>query len=278
MGGYSHTTVTPVSAHLAGQYFVARFCQPMSSGVAELISLAQQDLQPGLQSGPSRKHGQASQAVSGDGLAGLAGMLASIPERMAALQLPELAPHSFIPRLVQQLLAAALPASDAPLHSPHDPSALPGSTAANDQASGSPHTDFSLPATAREVPFFVHSSHADAGPALTGKHFVGEVLGRACLRGHAPLVARSLWSWLLTQPTREAFLVGGSHHASSGVHVQHLAAVVAAVSHPSALERLLEALLAAAAWPGPKEDAGCALHAAALTAFVQGVWHRSEAR
>ena len=294
----------PMSSQLAGQHLAQRFCMPGSLGIADLVSLSHDlhqeqalDLPDTLaahECQSANKHGDRTGPGIAD-LADAAGMLASLPDRLGPLQLPSLQPENSVPQLIRQVMHAAT------MH--------PSSTC---QGRGCSHTQLQLPQTSKpagqpicsdsSVPLcdgladshqtldsqeapaqctrIGRSAGQQAGAAdmasLRGSGFVGELLGRLCLRGHAAGIATALWQLTFNQDS-SASVPGPIADSLTEVWLtlQQLQAAVAAVGHGVALERLLVALLAACNWPGTDEDKQ---HGHALLQLVLAVWHRSETR
>ena len=241
--------------------------------------------------------------ASGDELAELAGMLASIPDRAAALQERQLSVAVFVPCVVQHLMQAC---TADPLPAPrqaeaHACSTLPADQAgrASSESRTSDTINVHVSSIAGQTPSMglsglTHSSGGQGegtvarqnrapppGKNIRGSGFVDALLSRLCLRGHASSVARALWAWLLAAPAATTTTTGPCFQAASQAGgrqqaQQQLAAAIAAVSHAGALERLLEALLAGINWPEDASDAE--QHVAALTVIIGRTWERLEAR
>ena len=229
--------VTAVSADLAADFLAARLLVPGSRGLEDLLqhvvaSAAVAEAGDGGSLHPAFSTPGCYQQ-SGEGLAAL---LASFPDRAASVQSPLLDPAAFVPAVVRELLTL-LAAQEAGPSRQQQPA---GSSA----ASRTP-----LAATATAV-------------AAT---YVGDVLVRLCRRGHASLVAATLWSLLAdcragpadashaaavlaaSETSPAAAAANGTPSTPSSPIQADIAATitstVGAIEDPVALERLVVAFL-----------------------------------
>lgn len=122
---------------------------------------------------------------------------------------------------------------------------------------------------------------------LHGSLFVGELLGRLSVRGHAKWVAAALWRLLFSQAAVQDIAADGAHVADSSeaaatrrepLSTAHVAAAVGAVAHSAGLQKLLQALLSSASWPAVPQAGGSMQHDDVLLRVVANVWHRPEVR
>lgn len=230
----------------------ARFAAPGSSGVRELLQHVQAAAAAAEAADQAANH-SAVGALQGEGLAAA---LASVPERAAALELQQLEPDAFVPAVVGQLLDLL---------------------AEHQQPQQQPQ--------AHQPPLEQQQQQASEAHAA-GAAFVGDVVGRFCRRGHQQQVAAALLQRLLPHaPQRQ------SAAAAATPAAEVACSVVAAVPDSTALGKLLEAVLKAAAAlaaaapePGvaplsldasPEADPGAQAVAATLSSLVPpAVWKR----
>ena len=98
-----------VSADAAANMLAARFAAPGSTGVRELVQHVQQAAAEAAAAAAAAE-GHGSDAAAAAAAAGrqdeeLASALASLPERAAAVEQPQLSPDAFVPSIAQQLLS-----------------------------------------------------------------------------------------------------------------------------------------------------------------------------
>lgn len=151
--------VTAVSADVAASMLAARFAAPGSTGVQELVQHVQQ---PAVEAAAAQAAGAAGDsatdaaaataAAAGRQEEGLAAALASVPERAAAAEQPQLSPEVYVPFIAQQLLDLV----------------------AKQQQQGTP------------------GGQAAAAAAAAATAFAADVLARFCRRGHSQHVAAVL--------------------------------------------------------------------------------------
>eukprot|EP00887_Chlorella_sp_A99_P006750 scaffold3.g6750.t1 len=232
-GGASRLLVTAVSADVAADLLAARFVAPASSGLRELLAhvrdaAAAQARASSREAGAGAAAEPTSQAAGGypQSTDSLAALLASLPDRAAALEAPALQPTAAVPTVVTQLISLLSEAAPAEQGCAGVGSASEGGGATNSMAAAA---------------------------------FVADVLGRLCRRGHAALAAAALWE-LLTAPGSGAGggspaprAEGGAAGAAATAVPSAAAAeaviskVVALLDDSVALERLIEAFLRQAA-------------------------------
>ncbi|CAL8463180.1 g2714 [Coccomyxa elongata] len=193
------TYVTAIAADTAAAILAERFALPGSTGVQELAATC---------------------GTSGDGKGGssnepptayLASLLASVPERAASTQLPALRPPAYIPQVVQHCMRMLSDGTLEPLK------ASIGGVAAQEESA--------------------EDSRPAGGTISTPGSFVGEVLARLCRRGHAQLVATSLWSAfpriarrLFPEPSADGLVDASPETGQNGISGASLAAADADIS------------------------------------------------
>lgn len=173
--------VTAVSADVAAGMLAARFAAPGSTGVRELVQHAQQ---AAVQAAAPRAAGAAGSNASQTAAAatdwrqeeGLAAALASIPERAAAVEQPQLSSEAYVPFVAQQLLGLVA-----------------------QQQQGCPPGD---------------QAAAAAAAAAATTAFAADLLARFCRRGHAQHVAAVLLNSGLAAKAGEAGAAAAAAAAS----------------------------------------------------------------
>lgn len=101
--------VTAVSAEVAASMLAARFAAPGSTGVRDMVQHLQQAAAEEPAAPPAAAGDDAKGAALAAGRQGeeLASALASLPERAAAVEQPQLSPDAYVPSVAQQLLSSA---------------------------------------------------------------------------------------------------------------------------------------------------------------------------